>query len=309
MKTAFLFSGENSQYVGMARSLTETYPKYLTYFYDMSRILGYDLRLACYCGDEQYLSKVSVMTPAVLITSVIAYESAKARGIAGTAVAGYGMGEYAAMVATGMISLETAMKLIIERAKAIDYCAKAKPGAMAVIRGKSAKEVENACNETDEYVIPAIYNSPDNIVVSGVDSGVDKIVHKFNSEGAHCTRTTLPCAYQTRLMQVAAERYLDAIRHTKFNPPSCRFFSQITGDELKDFDNMPEYLAKQLTSPILFTRELEIMAEQGYDTFVECGPSPILSKFTESTLPEALALNVEDMDSLKKTMSALGIPD
>lgn len=309
MKTAFLFPGENSQYIGMARSLTETYPKFLSYFYDMSQILGYDLRLACYCGDETYLHRASVMMPAILITDVIAYEVAKSKGMAFTAVAGYGVGEYAAMVASGMINLETAMKLVIERAKALEYCEKMKPGSMAVITGRTAEEVEKACEEIDEFVIPAIYNAPDNTVVSGTDSAVDKIVHKFNSEGAHCTRTSLSCAYHTKLMQVAAERFLEQIRFFKFNPPNCRYFAGDTGDELKDFDNMPEYLAKQLTSQVNFVRELEIMAEQGYDTFIECGPMDILSKFTQKTLPEALVLNVEDMESLKKSMSALGIPD
>lgn len=309
MKTAFLFPGENSQYIGMARSLTETYPKFLSYFYDMSQILGYDLRLACYCGDETHLNRASVMMPAILITDVIAYEVAKSKGMAFTAVAGYGIGEYAAMVASGMINLETAMKLVIERAKALEYCEKMKPGSMAVINGRTTEEVEKACEEIDEFVIPAIYNSPDNTVVSGTDSAVDKIVHKFNSEGAHCTRTSLRCAYHTKLMQVASERFLEEIRFTKFNPPNCRYFAGDTGDELKDFDNMPEYLAKQLTSQVNFKRELEIMAEQGYDTFIECGPMDILSKFTQKTLPEALVLNVEDMDSLKKSMAALGIPD
>ena len=293
----------------MARSLTETYPKFLSYFYDMSQILGYDLRLACYCGDETYLQRASVMMPAILITDVIAYEVAKSKGMAFTAVAGYGVGEYAAMVAAGMINLETAMKLVIERAKALEYCEKMKPGSMAVINGRTAEEVEKACEEIDEFVIPAIYNSPDNIVVSGTDSAVDKIVHKFNSEGAHCTRTSLSCGYHTKLMQVASERFLEQIRFFKFNPPNCRYFAGDTGDELKEFDNMPEYLAKQLTSQVNFVRELEIMAEQGYDTFIECGPMDILSKFTQKTLPEALVLNVEDMESLKKSMSALGIPD
>lgn len=284
----------------MARELTETYPKYIDYFNKASKILGFDLREACFCGDEISFSRGYITQPGIVMTSIIAYDCAKSKGIEGSAVAGHSLGEYSAMYASGMVEFDELFFMLKERALAMDHAAKVKPGSMCAVVGIPAEEVEAGCLEIDEYVTPVNYNTPTQTVISGTDGGIDKAMAYFNGKGAKAIKLNINYACHCRFMQKAAEEFIGAIRNVHFHTPKMKFFSNVTGEELHDFQHMPELLAKHLISPVKFTTELYTMEEQGYDTFIECGPGRVLTGLVRKTLKDSKAMNIENMESLYK---------
>lgn len=299
---AFLFAGQGSQYVGMGKALIEANPEF-SYLYDTaSEVLGKDMKDICFNSELEELSKTVNSQPAIMLTSLLCFEVAKKNGITFDGVAGHSLGEYASMVASGMLSLEDGFKVIKARAEAMD---KAKGGLMYAILKASVEDITKVCQDTDGYVVPVNYNSPVQTVIAGENDAVLKAVDTLTSMKARCVKLNVSSAFHSDIMKPCAEEFYNSIKDVEFKNPTIKFYSNVLGKELTDFSDMPSLLKQHMISAVHFTDELNCMANDGFDTFIELGPNKVLTGLVKKTLKGATALNIEDLATLESTCQAL----
>lgn len=269
-KTAFLFPGQGSQFVGMAilAEVTEA----------ASDILGFDLKKAASESTERELADTKLAQPAIYAASLTALAASE-----GTphVVAGHSLGEYAAMTAAGIITAETGFKAVKARG---EIMSRAKVGGMAAVTGLPPDVIEEVCAGIDG-VSPANYNSPQQTVIAGTEPALEQAEAALLSKGAkRVIRLNVSAAFHTELMGEAAEEFKQFAKTLTFNKPRCGFYSNVTGGFMTDFSDMPDYLAKHMRSPVRFADELRAMEADGIDTFKEVGPGKVLTGFVKKTI-------------------------
>lgn len=304
-KNIFLFSGQGSQYVGMAKELYDKYPQAKAVFDTAKETLGYDIGDICFNGPDTELNKTINSQPAIMACSLAAFEAAKAEGITFDGVAGHSLGEYAAMVAAGVVSVEDGFRLIKARAAAMQKAAEENSGAMYAIIGLSAEEVEKICEETDGYVVPVNYNSAVQTVIAGDTEACERAAAKFAEMKKKAIKLNVASAFHSKLMQSAADEFISAAKEISFSEPSVEFYSNVLGTKLNDFSDMPGLLAKHIVSPVKFTSELAEMDKAGYENYIELGPNKVLTGLVKKTLKGASAVNIENIASLEKALESI----
>ncbi|WMJ21868.1 ACP S-malonyltransferase [Paludicola sp. MB14-C6] len=299
-KTCLLFSGQGSQYQGMGKEILSLFPDLEFIYTRGSEILGFDLKTTCFEASAEDLAKTEISQPAIFATALLCYEAVKKLGITPDAVAGHSLGEYAAMVAAGILSLEDGFQVIKARAKAMGDCAKGQDGAMCAVLGLSAEEIAAVCESVEGYVIPVNFNSPAQTVIAGEREAVDKAIEKFTEMGKRTMKLAVSAAFHSKLMQSGADAFYDAIKDVAFHEPTVPFYSNVTGAQLTDFSDMPTYLKTHLVSPVQFVKELNAIQETGVDRFIECGPNKVLAGLVKKTLTDVTIFNVENEKTFSK---------
>ena len=305
MKKAFLFSGQGSQYPGMGAELAAKYPACRSVLECGSDIMGFDLLKKLTDSTAEELAQTRLSQPAIFTTSVLALTAIREEGVDCDAVAGHSLGEYAAMYASGMLTLEDAFKAIKLRSEAMAKAAENSHGAMAAVVGADDALMAEVCGSVNGFVAPANYNSPVQTVIAGEANASDEAIAKFSEQGKRCVKLAVSAAFHTKLMQSAADEFKAQIADLKFNSPNCEFYSNLYGKKLDDFSDMPSYLAAHVCSPVKFVDELNAMQSAGIEAFVELGPGHVLTGLVRKTLKGVVNTNVENPETLEKALAAL----
>ena len=300
MKTAFLFAGQGSQYPGMGVELAEISPAAKAVFACASDVLHIDLLKLCADGSEEELAATTIAQPAIMATSLAALACVREKGVEAEAVAGHSLGEYAAMVASGMLSLEDGFKLIGFRAAAMGKVAEKGAGSMAAVLGMPASDIAEVCESVDGYVLPVNFNSSAQTVIAGADDAVKAACEKFAALGKKAVPLKVAAAFHSALMQPAADEFYEAAKGFTFKAPACDFYSNLKGGLLSDFSDMPALLARHIVSPVRFTDELHAMQSAGIGRYIELGPGHTLSGLVKRTLKDVTIQNVENAKTLEK---------
>ena len=308
-KNMFLFSGQGSQYVGMGKELCKSCKEADEVFELAGDIIGADLKKIAFEGPEEELGKTIYSQPAIMACSLAAFEAAKSIGF--DAVAGHSLGEYAAMAAAGMLSYKDAFFLIKYRAEAMQKCAESSEGVMYAIIGPTPDEVEAACEQTEGYIVPVNYNSPIQTVIAGesaaADAAAELIKRTSTAKRVKAVKLGVASAFHSEIMRPAAEEFYEKAKTFTFSEPKCPIYSNLSGEVL-DFSgaDIPKRLADHIVSPVKFTTELNNAWNAGFDTFIELGPNKVLTGLVKKTLKDAQAYNIENNETLEKTLAALG---
>jgi [acyl-carrier-protein] S-malonyltransferase len=285
---AYIFPGQGSQFVGMGKDLFENSAQAREYFKLADDIIDFKISEMMFSGTEEDLRQTKVTQPAIFIHSVIAaLEMGSAFQPA--MVAGHSLGEFSALVANKTLAFDDGLKLVIERANAMQDACEAQPSTMAAVLGLSDDVVEKICGEINDIVVPANYNCPGQIVISGSVEGVTTACEKMKEEGAkRAILLNVGGAFHSPLMEPARERLAKAIENTAFNKPICPVYQNCDAMPHSDPDEIRDNLVKQLTAPVRWTQSVERMIADGAGSFTELGPGKVLQGLVKKISREAV---------------------
>ncbi len=273
---AYVFPGQGVQFVGMGKDLFDKSSKAKDLFHKANNILKFNITELMFNGTDEDLKRTDVTQPAIFLHSVIL---AKIMGeqFHPDMVAGHSLGEFSALVANNTLSFEDGLKLVFKRAKAMQKACESEPSTMAAIIGLEDEVVERVCESIHEIVVPANYNSPGQIVISGTVSGVETAINKLNDAGAkRAILLKVGGAFHSPLMEPARVELAEAINTTKFNTGTCPIYQNVTGQSVTDIEIIKNNLIAQLTSPVRWTQIMQNMIANDLDKVVEVGPGKVL---------------------------------
>ena len=276
MKTAYVFPGQGAQFIGMGKDLYDSNPEAKAIFDKADEILGYSISSILFGGTDEELKQTKVTQPAIFIHSVAA-KVALGEDFKPDMVAGHSLGEFSALVASGALDFESALKLVEQRALAMQAACEIQPSTMAAVLGLEDNVVEEVCANIEDVVVPANYNCPGQLVISGSISGIDAACEKLKEAGAR-RALVLPVggAFHSPLMEPARERLATAIENTEFNTPSCPIYQNVTASGVTDKNEIKSNLIAQLTAPVKWTQSVQAMIADGATNFIELGPGKVL---------------------------------
>jgi len=304
VKVAFCFPGQGSQDVGMGRAMAEAYPDARAVYDEGSEALGFDLAELCFEGPLEELTRTELQQPALVATELACLRAIETTGVRPDAVVGHSVGEYAALAAAGALPTGEAVSLVRLRGEATAEAAAAHPGAMAAVIGLEDAVVEELCAGIDG-VWPANYNCPGQLVVSGENAAVDRLIEAAAEAGARKTvKLPITGAFHSPLVGPAVDRLRPAVEAAAWREPSPPFMSTVTAG-FEGAESLPQILLDQLTGPVRFTQAVQALVAAGVDTFVEVGPGKVLAGLLRRCDRSLTTLSVGDPDGVAALEEAL----
>ncbi len=309
MKIAFIFPGQGSQYVGMAKEFIENFEESREVFTAASSVLGYDLAQLCLHGPAEKLNFTENTQPAILAASIAALRPLERRGLTAGAAAGHSLGEYTAITAAGGFDLKDAVALVRKRGRYMQEAVPEGTGLMAAILGMERQDVEKTCHEAAKngIVAPANYNSPGQIVIAGEKKAVEKAMELARAAGA---KKVVPLAVSVpshcAMMGQAGERLAKELEKITIRDLRIPIVNNAEAKFLRSPGELRSSLVKQISAPLFWEDSINAMAAEGFDTFIEIGPGKVLSGLVKRIAKNAKVLNVEDVKSMNDTLSSIG---
>ena len=292
MKKAYIFPGQGSQFPGMGQDLYAQYPEARRLFEEANEILGFPLTEVMFAGTETDLKETKVTQPAIFLHSVA--QASVLADFKPDMVAGHSLGEFSALVANKVLSFADALSLVSKRALAMQAACEREPSTMAAVLGLEDDKVVEICAGIAEVVVPANYNCPGQLVISGSNKGIEIACEKMKEAGA---KRALPLpvggAFHSPLMKPAEEELAKAINETTFSKGICPVYQNVDAMPHTDPTEIKENLIKQLTAPVRWTQSVQQMIADGATHFVECGPGKVLQGLVKKIDRNAEVSSVE----------------
>ncbi len=273
--TAYIFPGQGAQFPGMGKDLYESNESARKLFERANEILGFRITDIMFEGSAEDLKETKVTQPAVFLHSVILAKTLADFNPA--MVAGHSLGEFSALVAADCLSFDDGLKLVSQRAQAMQYACEQKPSTMAAVLGLEDSAVEQVCREIDGIVVPANYNCPGQLVISGSEGAITLAIEKLKEMGAkRALKLPVGGAFHSPLMKPAQEKLAAAIEAASFNTPRCPIYQNVTTTAVTNPEEIKFNLNAQLTAPVKWTQSVQQMIKDGATEFIEVGPGKVL---------------------------------
>ncbi|SMG07053.1 ACP S-malonyltransferase [Arenibacter troitsensis] len=290
---AYIFPGQGAQFVGMGLDLYEKYPLAQKMFETANEILGFSITDLMFEGTAEDLKETKVTQPAIFLHSVI-MSKVMGDSFIPDMVAGHSLGEFSALVANGALDFEDGLQLVFKRALAMQKACEIQPSTMAAVLGLDDALVEKICAEVPGIVVPANYNCPGQLVISGEVEAINTACEKLKEAGAR-RALVLPVggAFHSPLMEPAREELAAAIENTVFNTPSCAIYQNVPTTAVKDPEAIKANLIAQLTAPVKWTQSVQQMVADGATLFTEVGPGKVLQGLVKKIHPTAETMSAE----------------
>jgi [acyl-carrier-protein] S-malonyltransferase len=310
MKIAFIFPGQGSQYLGMAKEFSEQFAESREVFDTASSVLGYDLLQLCLDGPVEKLNLTEYTQPAILAASIAILQPLVRRGLEASAAAGHSLGEYTAITAAGGFALQDAVALVQKRGRFMQESVPEGTGLMAAVLGLERAEVEKTCLEAAKNGIvgPANYNSPGQIVIAGEKKAVENAMELARAAGAKRV-IPLPVSVPSHcaMMKQAGERLAQELERVTIHDLLIPIVNNANAKFIRTAAELRPSLVVQISSPLYWEDSIRNLTADGYDTFIEIGPGKVLSGLVKRIAKDAKVLNVEDQRSMNDALKGLGL--
>jgi len=304
---AFLFPGQGSQRVGMGEVLAERHEVARETFAIADRMLGVPLSELCWRGPAAELTKTVNTQPALLTHSVAALRVLEAAGVRPAFAAGHSLGEYSACVAAGVFTFEDGLRLVRARGELMHQAGIERPGTMAAVLGLGRDEVASVCAEAGGTVVPANFNAPGQIVISGEVEAVARARSIAKAHGGRAIALEVGGAFHSPLMESAARGLREQLAATQFNDARCPVVVNVSAQPLVKASDIRAALDAQLLGAVRWEDSMVALRDQGVSAFVEVGTGKVLRGLLKKIDAQAVSWNVDDPDSLQETLSGLGV--